>query len=72
MISHPNLCVLIKTLFAVSPSTETLERSFSGLAKICYKDRNTLKSSNLETLYTLAALKSLEIDFKRARELLEK
>ena len=60
------------TLFAVSPSTGPLERSFSGLAKICYKDRNTLKSSNLETLYILAALKSPEIDFKGARELLKK
>ena len=71
-ISHPNLSVLIKILFGVSPSTGPLERSFSGLAKICYKDRNTIKSSNLETLYILAALKNPKIDFKRAREILEK
>ena len=71
-ISHPNLSVLIKILFAVSPSTGPLERSFSGLAKICYKDRNVIKSSHLETLYILAALKNPEIDFKRAGEILEK
>ena len=71
-ILHPKLSVLIKILFAVSPSTGPLERSFSGLAKICYKDRNSIKSVNLENLYILAVLKNPKIDFKRAREILEK
>ena len=36
-ITHPNLCVLIKILLAVSQFTGPLGKSFSKLAKICFR-----------------------------------
>ena len=75
MISHPNVCEMLLILMAASPNTSPLERSYSKLAKICYKDRNRLMVSNLETLYLLAVHK-IEDQHKKelfaaARALLE-
>ena len=41
-------------LLAVAPNTSPLERSYSKLAKICYKDRSRLTTPNLEALFLLA------------------
>ena len=71
-ITHPNICELIRILMSVCPSTGPLERSYSKLAKICYKDRNQLSSKNLETLYLLSLLKEYNIDYDKAIKLLEK
>ena len=54
MINFPNVCALVLILMAVAGNTSPLERSYSKLAKICYKDRNQLKSKNLEALFLLA------------------
>ena len=62
-IQYPNLCELIVILLAISPSTGPLERSYSKLAKICYKDRNRISDVNLETLYLLAVLQIDKEDF---------
>ena len=35
-------------ILAASRSTRPLERSFSKSAEICYKDRNSISSQNLE------------------------
>ena len=56
-INFPNVCELLLILMSFSPNTSPLERSYSKLAKICYKDRNRLGQSNLETLYLLAVHK---------------
>ena len=72
-IQYPNLCELIVILLAISPSTGPLERSYSKLAKICYKDRNRISDVNLETLYLLAVLQIDKEDFfPQVRKLLEK
>ena len=55
-IEYPNLCNLILLLLSISPGTGPLERSFSKLAKICYKDRNSIKADTLEALYLLSSL----------------
>ena len=58
MISHPNLYELLQSLLSVSPSTGLLERFFSKLTKICFKDRNQLKSEHINfiSLYKKACL----------------
>ena len=43
-------------VFLFTPGTGPLERSFSKLAKICYKDRNRLLLKNLELAYLLSCL----------------
>ena len=71
-IQYPNLCELI-VILAISPSTGPLERSYSKLAKICFKDRNRISDVNLETLYLLAVLEIDEEDFfPQVRKLLER
>ena len=62
-ISHPFLCEMIIILLASASTTGPLERSYSKLAKICYKDRNKVLVKNLETLYLLSSLKSFEFDY---------
>ena len=71
-ITHPDLCEMVKILLAVAPSTGPLERSYSKLAKICYKDRNKILSKNLEILYLLSALNFPKIDYDKAISILEK
>ena len=61
-ISPPYLCEMMKILLASAFTTGPLERSYSKLAKICYKDRNKVLVKNLETLYLLSSLKSYERD----------
>ena len=55
-IEYPNLTDLLLILFSISPGTGPLERSFSPLAKMCYKDRGNTDAANLETLYLLKTL----------------
>ena len=74
-ISYPNLADLILIIIAISPGTGPLERSFSKLTKICYKDRGCISSTVLETLYLLSTLSINEKDdalFQKAREFLQK
>lgn len=71
-ITHPDVTELLRILIAVAPSTGPLERSYSKLAKICYKDRNQILSENLEVLYLLSALNNPKIDISRAIAILEK
>ena len=70
-ITHPDVMELLKILLAVAPSTGPLERSYSKLAKICYKDRNQIAAKNLETLYLLSSLKDPNIDYSKAITILE-
>ena len=67
-----HICELIAIMLSVSPATGPLERSYAKLAKIFYKDRNTLHSKNIEILILLAVL---HIDnnefFPKVREILE-
>ena len=50
-----------------------LEKSYSQLEKLCYKDRNWLKSENMESLYILSTLKEpVKIHLKGACSFLEK
>ena len=70
ILSHPKLCQL--NIVCCSPiHLLPLEQSYSQLAKICFKDRNSLMSEHLETLYILGVLKNSVIGFTRAREILE-
>ena len=74
-IEYSNLSDLILILFAISPGTGPLERSFSKLTKICYKDRSNITSQHLEVLYLLSALSIDEKDneiLKVARDYLQK
>ena len=60
-------------MLAITPGTGPLERSFSKLAKICYKDRNRLLSKNLELAYLLSCL-NITADnalFEKARNILQ-
>ena len=45
-VTHPHAIELIKILLSVAPSASPLERCYSKLSKICYKDRNASKSVN--------------------------
>ena len=74
-IDYPNLRDLIILLLAISPGTGPVERSFSKLAKICYKDRGSIKAATLEILYLLSSMNIKEDDeefLKRVREVLQK
>ena len=48
-ISYLNLAQLFKIIFAVGGGTGPIERSYSMLAKPCYKDKNTV--DHMETQY---------------------
>lgn len=61
-IEYPNLADLIILLLSISPGTGPVERSFSQLAKICYKDRNSMAEDTIENLFLLAAMKVDEDD----------
>ena len=70
----PNLTDLLIILLSISPTTAALERSYSKLAKICYKDRNSILTKNLETDYLLAVLgiQGESILYETARSILQK
>ena len=71
-IRHSYLCLLTKILFVVVPSTELLDSSCRKLAKICFKDRNSITSENLETLYFLSVSKKiLQLDFLEPEKFLK-
>ena len=70
-ISHPNLIRLVSIIFTVPGNTGPLERSYSKLAKICYKDRSHLLVKNIETQYLLSMLNKYEFDYGKARQFLE-
>ena len=55
-IEYPNLADLVLILLSISPGTGPLERSFSTLAKICFKDRSSISVEVLEVLYLLSIL----------------
>ena len=61
-ISHPFLCEMIKILLTSNSTTGPLERSYSKLVRLCYKDRNKVLVKNSKTLYLLSSLKSYEFD----------
>ena len=65
-VTHPNLCTLVEIMFSVAMSTGPLERSYSKLAKICYKDRNRLLPEHLESLYLLSLLNGFDFDYEAA------
>ena len=74
-IEYPNLCDLVLLLLAVSPGTGPVERSFSKLAKICYKDRGSMKAGTLENLYLLSTFGIKENDedlFEKIKHFLQK
>ena len=70
-ISHRNLCKLVQIVFSVAGNTGPLERSYSRLAKMCYKDRNKLSTSHKSIQYILSLLKGFAFNFTSARELME-
>ena len=73
-IDYPNMSDLLLILLSVSPGTGPLERSFSKLSKICYKDRGCISAECLETLYLLStlAVKEDEDLFSKTRDALQK
>ena len=70
-VTHPNLCELVKISFSISLSTGPLERSYSKLAKICFKDRNRLTPEHLEILYLLSLLSDEDVDYDATIEIME-
>ena len=70
-ISHPNLCKLVEIVFNVAGNTGPLERSYSRLAKLCYKGRSKLSTSHMSTQYILSVLKDFAFNYTSARELME-
>ena len=73
MITHPHLCTLLQILLAVAPTTGPLERLYSQLAKLCYKDCNQLKPENTASQYILSALNEpVKMGFEGACSFLEK
>lgn len=74
-IEYPNLADLIILLLSISPGTGPVERSFSQLAKICYKDRNSMAEDTIEHLFLLAVMKVDEDDdqfISHARKVMQK
>ena len=73
-IECPNLADLVFILLSISPGTGPLERSFSTLAKICFKDRSSISVEVLEVLYLLSILNVSDDEqlFEKAREILQK
>ena len=70
-ISHPDLCKLVQIVFSVSGNAGPLERSYSRLAKLCYKDRNKLSTSHMSTQYIHSVLKDFAFNYSSAKELME-
>ena len=75
LLDFTNIGELILILLAISPGTGPLERSYSKLAKTCYKDRARLSSDTLEVLYLLCTLQVVNHDddfFMKVREYLQR
>ena len=73
-IDYPNMSDLLLILLSVSPGSGPLERSFSKLSKICYKDWGCISAECLEILYLLStlAVKEDEDLFSKTRDALQK
>ena len=74
-IDYPNMADLVLLLLSISPGTGPLERSFSKLAKICYKDRGCMKPETIECLYMICSMGIKEGDtefLKKVAEWLQK
>ena len=56
----PNMCQLIQIMVATAANTSPLERSYTKLQMVAFKQRNHFESKNLET-YLLAASKTYRI-----------
>ena len=54
-IEYPNVSGMLLILLSISPGTGPLQRSFTKLAKICYKDRCNTTAEHLEVLYLLSS-----------------
>ena len=69
-VKHSDLCLLIKRLFAVAPSTEPLERPYSKLTNICLKGKfhNVRKLGNL---ILFGCFRKFAIDFSRPEKFLK-
>jgi len=73
-VEYPNICDLILILMAIASGTGSLERSFTKLSKMCYKDRSGISSDVLEVLYLLTTLSikgNIEL-WKKTRAILQK
>ena len=70
-VSHPNVCSLLNIILTISPNTGPLERSYSKLAKLCYKDRNKLTTEHMEVQYLLSQLNDYSFDYNAARLIME-
>ena len=74
-VDFSNIAELVLILLAISPGTGPLERSYSKLAKTCYKDRAKISSDTLEVLYLLCTLQIVNHDdelFAKVREYLQR
>eukprot|EP00111_Clytia_hemisphaerica_P023498 TCONS_00069233-protein len=70
-VSHPNFCKLLHFLYTIPPPTCPLERSYSKLAKLYYKDRNKLTTKHMEVQYKIALLKDHSFNYEAARKHME-
>ena len=70
-ISYPNHCKLVQIVFSVIGNMGPLERSYSRLAKFCYKDCNKLSTSRMSTQYIIILLKDFAFNYTSVRELME-
>ena len=66
-ISHPNLYKVVQIVFSVAGNTGPLERSYSRLAKLCYKDRNKLSTSHMSIQYIPSVLKDFAFNYTSAK-----
>lgn len=71
-ITHQCINELPFILIRVTPSTGSLEKSFSKLLKICHKDRNQLTAKHLEASYLLCHFKGNEADYEKPFDILGK
>lgn len=73
-MEYPKICDLILILMAISPETNSLEKSFAKLSKMHGKDRCGTSSGMLGKLYMLSILsmKEYEEPWKKTREFLQK
>ena len=69
-ISHPNLCKVVQIVFIVAGNTRRLERLYSRLAKLCYKDHNNLSTSHMSNQNILCVLKNFAFNYTSVRELM--
>ena len=69
-INYLNLAQLFKIIFAVGGGTGPIERSYSMLAKPCYKDKHC--RSYGDTIFVTNSLQNIWRDFLRSMNLITK